>query len=70
MTDYTFEPEDVVVTSWGSEPEGILRIGTKQGIQAVHLPTGTIVQVENERGQNRNRAKAFEKLDEILRSSL
>lgn len=52
------------------EPEGRIQTGIKQGIQLVHLPTGTIIQVDSERSQYANRAIAFKQLDEILRSSL
>ncbi len=66
MSDYIFKPEDVNVASWGSTRKGSWSLDDRVGIQVIHLPTGTVVQVESERSQHGNRAVAFDKLNEIL----
>lgn len=64
--EYNFKPDEVVVTSWESKTKGSWRLGTPNGVQVIHLPTGTIVTCEEERSQHRNRHLAFLKLEEIL----
>lgn len=71
MNNHTFKPEDINVASWNSEPKSRGNWSlehTHKGIQVIHLPTGIVIQVESERDQFRNRAVAFDKLEEALQT--
>lgn len=68
MNNYTFKPEDINVASWGSTRQGGWSLDDRKGIQVIHLPTGIVIQVESERCQHKNRAVAFDKLEEALQS--
>ena len=57
-----FNPEDLVVLSYTTKPNGGFVHRIPQGIRAIHLPTGTVVTCETERSQHRNRHLALTEL--------
>ena len=60
------EKETEITFFRGSGPGGQLRNKVETGVRLVHRPTGTVVEVDEERSQARNRAIAFARLAERL----
>ncbi len=65
--------EELVINLWNSSDVKRKRvawsIAQDEGVQIVHLPTGTVVTCESERSAHRNKAIAIEELKEILKAT-
>ena len=63
MSYEDFDPNDLLIQSYSTKPEGNFgphRIPT--GIRVIHLPTGTIVSCNEDRSQHKNRHTALTQL--------
>lgn len=63
MSYENFDPNDLSIQAYSTKPEG--NFGPHRiphGIRAIHLPTGTVVTCEADRGQHRNRHLALTQL--------
>jgi len=60
------EKETVITFFRGSGPGGQHRNKVETGVRLRHEPTGTVVEVDEERSQARNRGIAFERLADRL----
>lgn len=63
---YSFNPEEVLINSWSSKKQGSWNLQPLIGIQVVHLPTGTVIQVDEYRSQFKNKNEAFLQLEKKL----
>src|SRR3989442_4828827 len=62
------EREVIMETYRASGPGGQHRNVTESAVRLRHLPSGLVVVAAESRSQHRNRAKAFERLSERLKS--
>jgi hypothetical protein len=66
MSDFSFNAEDLCITSWSRTRIGSWSADKAAGIKVVHLPTGTTVECDNYRSQHSNRAEALNRLEKKL----
>lgn len=59
-------PEDITLESWDRHPRGGMQVGMPLGVKLTHKPTATIICVDSNRSQHRNKALAMEGLRAIL----
>ena len=65
--EYTFKPEEVIVSSWSSKKQGSWSVSVPIGVKVVHIPTQITITCDKERSQHRSRHLAFLELQEKLR---
>lgn len=66
MTTPKVKPEDIIVNLWSSEPYTGMLAGMPKGVQIVHLPTGIVIQCDQERNMYKNRERALQALRDRL----
>lgn len=54
------------ISSWSNTRKSGHSLITDSGVRVIHLPTGTIVEVDSERSQHANRAKAIKRLENLI----
>jgi protein subunit release factor A len=64
--EYSFKPKEIVINEWSSKRQGSWSLHPKNGIQVIHLSTGTVIEVDEYRHQYLNRNEAFLQLEKKL----
>lgn len=60
------KPEDITLESWDRHPRGGMQVGMPLGVKLTHKPTATVICVDSNRSQHRNKALAMDGLRAIL----
>jgi protein subunit release factor A len=60
------KPDEIVINAWSSKRQGAWNPSVPNGVQIVHLPSGTVVEEDSARSQHKNKAIALDRLRDIL----